>query len=126
MGACSLLALFVLSLATSGCLSPLALDTMEATGSSAPLVIDHFGRGQGIGFCLATYDDVTAATLRAADEKRPARYHYRASFRHDDIGRVRRRLVRTEGPGATHGGPDHRLVAPLGRFPAGLGDRHRK
>lgn len=62
----SLLALLLLSLCNGGCLSPVALGTVETTGSSAPVVVDHFGRGQGLGFCLANYDDVTAATLRAA------------------------------------------------------------
>ena len=98
MGACSLLALFVLSRATSGCLSPLALDTMEATGSSAPLVIDHFGRGQGIGFCLATYDDVTAATLRAAEalsleQKWKSFTKDRALFRFDDMRKDRLDII---------------------------------
>lgn len=49
-----------------GCLSPAALGTMETTGNEAPVVLDHFGRGQGEGFFVAEYDDVKAATLRAA------------------------------------------------------------
>ena len=63
----SLLALSLLSLCNGGCFPPVALSTVETTGSSAPVVLDHFGRGRGIGFCLANYDDVTAATLRAAE-----------------------------------------------------------
>jgi Protein of unknown function (DUF3568) len=50
-----------------GCLSPVALSTMETTGSDTPVVLNHFGRGQGEGFCIAKYGDVTAATLRAAE-----------------------------------------------------------
>jgi len=62
----SLLALLLLSLCNGGCFPPVGLGTVETTGSSAPVVLDHFGRGQGMGFCLANYDDVTTATLRAA------------------------------------------------------------
>ena len=40
-----------------GCLSPAALGTMETTGNEAPVVLDHFGRGQGEGFFVAEYDD---------------------------------------------------------------------
>jgi hypothetical protein len=50
-----------------GCVSPLALSTMETTGSDTPAVLGHLGRGQGEGFYIAKYDDVTAATLRAAE-----------------------------------------------------------
>jgi Protein of unknown function (DUF3568) len=50
-----------------GCLSPIALSTMESTGNETPVVLNHIGRGQGEGFFFAKYDDVTAATLRAAE-----------------------------------------------------------
>jgi hypothetical protein len=50
-----------------GCLSPIALGTMETTGNETPVVLNHIGRGQDEGFFLAKYDDVTAATLRAAE-----------------------------------------------------------
>jgi hypothetical protein len=90
----SLLALLLLSLCNGGCFSPAALGTVETTGSSAPAVLDHVGRGQGIGFCLANYEDVTAATLRAAaalslEQKDKNVEKDRASFRFYDANNDR-------------------------------------
>jgi Protein of unknown function (DUF3568) len=62
----SLLALLFPLVCIEGCLSPIALSTMESTGNETPVVLNHRGRGQGEGFFIAKYDDVTAATLRAA------------------------------------------------------------
>lgn len=51
----------------TGCLSPVAMGTVETTDSGAPLVIDHIGQRQGEGFCVAKYDEVVTATLQAAE-----------------------------------------------------------
>jgi hypothetical protein len=63
----TLLALLLPLACNVGCLSPVALGTMETTGSTTPVVVNHIGRGQSEGFFIAKYDDVTAATLRAAE-----------------------------------------------------------
>jgi hypothetical protein len=62
----TLLAIMLPLFCNVGCFSPVALSTMETTGNEAPVVFEHFGRGQGEGFFLAKYADVNAATLRAA------------------------------------------------------------
>ncbi len=62
----TLLALLFPLVCIVGCLSPIALSTMESTGNETPVVLNHIGRGQGEGFFISKYDDVTAATLRAA------------------------------------------------------------
>lgn len=63
----TLLALLFPMICIVGCLSPIALGAMETTGSTTPVVVDHIGRGQSEGFFIAKFDDVTAATLRAAE-----------------------------------------------------------
>jgi Protein of unknown function (DUF3568) len=63
----TLLALLFPLVCIVGCLSPIALGTMETTGNETPVVLNHLGRGQDEGFFNAKYDDVTAATLRAAE-----------------------------------------------------------
>jgi Protein of unknown function (DUF3568) len=63
----TLIALLFILVCNVGCLSPMALTTMEAAGSDAPTVFNHLRAGQGEGFCIAKYDDVIAATLRAAE-----------------------------------------------------------
>ncbi len=50
-----------------GCLSPIALSTMGTAGSDAPFVFNHLRGGQAESFCIAKYDDVIAATLRAGE-----------------------------------------------------------
>jgi hypothetical protein len=40
---------------------------MGALGSDAPVVWSHWGDGQGSRYCMAAYDDVVAATLRAGE-----------------------------------------------------------
>ena len=49
-----------------GCFSPVALGTMETTGNEAPVVFNHFSRGEAVAFFVAKFDDVVAATQRAA------------------------------------------------------------
>jgi hypothetical protein len=61
------LALLLPLVCNVGCLSPVALSTMETTGNDTPVVLEHLGHGQGEGFYIARYEDVTAATLRAAE-----------------------------------------------------------
>lgn len=63
----TLLALSFPTVCIVGCLSPIALSTMETTGNETPVVINHAGHGQGDGFFNAEYNEVTAATLRAAE-----------------------------------------------------------
>ena len=48
-----------------GCFSPVALNTMGAASSNAPVAFSKLGRGQIESFWIANYDDVIAATLRA-------------------------------------------------------------
>ena len=57
----------LLALSTCGCLFPAAIGTVGAVGSDAPTVWSHWGAGQSERFCLAGYDDVIAAALRAAE-----------------------------------------------------------
>jgi hypothetical protein len=63
----TLVALLLSVICNVGCLSPVAMGTMETTGNETPVVLNHIGQGQGEGFFIAKYDDVTAATLRAAE-----------------------------------------------------------
>ena len=49
-----------------GCLSPVALGTMETTGNEAPVVFNHFSRGEAVAFFVAKFDVVVAATQCAA------------------------------------------------------------
>jgi hypothetical protein len=62
-----LLVLFFPLVCNVGCLSPVALGTMETTGNDTPVVLEHLGHGEGEGFYIARYDDVIEATLRAAE-----------------------------------------------------------
>lgn len=59
-------ALFSLLIWNGGCFSPLAITTIGAAGSGAPVVVNHLGGGKGESYWIARYDDVTAAAMRAA------------------------------------------------------------
>ena len=43
-------ALLLAMLCNTGCISPVALSTVETTGSNTPFVLNHIGKGQGEGF----------------------------------------------------------------------------
>jgi hypothetical protein len=60
------MALFSFSIWIVGCFSPIAITTIGAAGSGAPVVINHLGGGKGESYWIARYDDVTAAAMRAA------------------------------------------------------------
>jgi Protein of unknown function (DUF3568) len=60
------IALISISIWIVGCFSPIAITTMGAAGSGAPVVINHLGGGKGESYWIARYDDVTAAAMRAA------------------------------------------------------------
>jgi len=62
-----LLALVYLLVGLAGCAAPIALGTMETAGSSAPVVFNHLRGGQEESYCIAKYDAVIAATLRAGE-----------------------------------------------------------
>jgi hypothetical protein len=49
-----------------GCLSPIAINTIGAAGSGAPVAFNHLGGGKGESYWIARYEDVTAAAMRAA------------------------------------------------------------
>ena len=51
----------------TGCLSPLAMNTVGAAGSGAPVAFNNTGGGKGETYWVARYDDVTAAALRAGE-----------------------------------------------------------
>lgn len=55
------------AVATTGCLFPAAMSTMGALGNDAPVVWNHWGDGQGSRYCMAAYDEVVAAALRAGE-----------------------------------------------------------
>ena len=59
-------ALFSFLIWNVGCFSPLALTTIGAAGSGAPVAINHLGGGRGESYWIARYEDVTAAAMRAA------------------------------------------------------------
>jgi hypothetical protein len=58
--------LFSFSIWIVGCFSPIAITTIGAAGSGAPVAINHLGGGKGESYWIARYDDVTAAAMRAA------------------------------------------------------------
>jgi hypothetical protein len=65
MALLKLIALFFL-ICNVGCFSPIAITTIGAAGSGAPVVINHLGGGKGESYWIARYDDVTSAAVRAA------------------------------------------------------------
>ncbi len=62
-----LIALFIFLIYNVGCLAPIALNSMGAASSTAPVAFNNLGGGKGESFWIAQYDDVIAATLRAAE-----------------------------------------------------------
>ena len=63
----TLIALLFVLVCNVGCLSPIALTSMGTAGSDAPVVFSHLHAGQGESFCIAKYEDVVAATMRAGE-----------------------------------------------------------
>jgi hypothetical protein len=63
----TLIALLFVLVCNVGCLSPIALTSMGTAGSDAPVVFSHLHAGQGESFCIAKYDDVVSATMRAGE-----------------------------------------------------------
>jgi hypothetical protein len=63
----TLIALLFVLVCNVGCFSPIALTTMGTAGSDAPAVFSHLHAGQGESFCIAKYDDVVSATMRAGE-----------------------------------------------------------
>ena len=62
-----LIALFIFLICNVGCLSPVAINTIGAAGSGAPVASNALGGGKGESYWIARYDDVTAAAMRAAE-----------------------------------------------------------
>jgi hypothetical protein len=62
-----LLAVFLFLICNTGCLSPLAMNTVGAAGSGAPVAFNHLGGGKGETYWIARYDDVIEAALRAGE-----------------------------------------------------------
>ena len=60
------IALFSFLIWIVGCFSPIAITTIGAAGSGAPVAINHLGGGKGESYWIARYDDVTAAAKQAA------------------------------------------------------------
>jgi hypothetical protein len=60
-----LIGVFVFLICNIGCLSPLALNTVGAAGSGAPVAFHSAGGGKGETYWVARYDDVIAAALQA-------------------------------------------------------------
>ena len=50
----------------TGCLPPLAIQSIGAAGSGAPVAFNHLGGGKGESYWIARYDDVTRATMETA------------------------------------------------------------
>ena len=61
-----IIALFIFLFYIGGCISPLAINTIGAAGSGAPVAFNHLGGGKGESYWIARYDDVAAAAMRAA------------------------------------------------------------
>jgi hypothetical protein len=51
---------------TVGCAPVLPINAVSVAGGTAPVVYNSLGRGKGDSYWMARYDDVMAATLRAA------------------------------------------------------------
>jgi hypothetical protein len=62
-----LLAVFLFLIFNTGCLSPLAMNTVGAAGSGAPVAFNNAGGGKGETYWIARYDDVIEAALRAGE-----------------------------------------------------------
>ena len=58
---------FAFLICSAGCLAPLAMNTVGAASSSAPVAFNHAGGGKGETYWIARYNDVTVAALRAAE-----------------------------------------------------------
>jgi hypothetical protein len=63
----TLITLFIVLVCNVGCLSSMALNSMGAAASGAPVSSGNSGGGQGESFWIAGYDDVIAASLRAGE-----------------------------------------------------------
>jgi hypothetical protein len=50
----------------AGCIPPLAIQSIGAAGSGAPVAFNHLGGGKGESYWIATYNDVTKATMETA------------------------------------------------------------
>ena len=62
-----LLAVSLSLICITGCLSPLAMTTVGAASSSAPVAFNNRGGGKGETYWIARYDDVVEAALRAGE-----------------------------------------------------------
>jgi hypothetical protein len=62
-----LLGVFVFLICSTGCLSPLAMNTVGAAGRGAPVAFNNLGGGKGETYWIARYDDVIEAALRAGE-----------------------------------------------------------
>ena len=63
----TLLVLLIVLVCNVGCITPIPLTTVGSSGSTAAVSFENEGGGRGESFWLARYDDVVAATLRAAE-----------------------------------------------------------
>jgi hypothetical protein len=59
-------ALAVLLFISTGCTAPIALSAAGAVGSASPVAINVAEKGKAESYWIASYDDVVAATERAA------------------------------------------------------------
>ena len=62
-----LFGLIIFLICSTGCLSPLAMNTVGAASRGAPVAFNNTGGGKGETYWIAKYDDVTAAALRASE-----------------------------------------------------------
>ena len=67
MIATKVFAVFYFLICCTGCLSPLAMNTVGAASSGAPVAFNNSGGGKGETYWIARYDDVTSAAVRAAE-----------------------------------------------------------
>jgi len=67
MDTIKLLAVFLFLICNTGCLSPLAMNTVGVAGSGAPVAFNHLGGGKGETYWIARYDAVIEAALRAGE-----------------------------------------------------------
>ncbi|MGD9043753.1 MAG: DUF3568 family protein [Desulfobacterales bacterium] len=59
--------LIVILICYTGCLSPLAINTVGTAGSAAPVSSNNLGGGRGESFWMAEYRDVIKAVLQAGE-----------------------------------------------------------
>jgi hypothetical protein len=59
--------LFIVSVCSVGCIAPIPLTRMGASGGTSAVSFENEGGGRGESFWIAKYDDVIAATLHTGE-----------------------------------------------------------